>query len=153
MTYRLAHWGQSTDQFPEDCKRNAIHCGVLGAWKKLSMFYLPVLEAERTRSQNLMVGREGQHLWGSGAHPFIPHPTLWDAACWKGHSFYVISGQQPFRMAVGTCSSFNPLNFVPHLLWLKFKFHCLHSAVSWVSPAEGLTTALWNSPKAQITRF
>ena len=108
---------------------NAVRCGVLGAWKRLPMFHLPVLEAERTGSQNLMVGRERQHLWGSGAHLLIPHSTPWDALCWKGHSFYVISGQQPFRMVVGICSSFNPLKFVPRLLWLKFKFRCLHSAI------------------------
>lgn len=153
MIYHVAHWGQSTHQFPEDCMGNAVRCGVLGAWKKLPVFYLPVLEAARTGSQNLMVGRERQHLWQSGAHLLIPHSTPWDAPCWKGHSFYVILGQQPFRVVVGICSSFNPLNFVPCLLWLKFKFCCLLSAMSWVSLAEGLPTALRNSPKAQITRF
>lgn len=152
MIYHVAHWGQSTHEFPEDCMGNAVRCGVLGAWKKLPMFHLPVLEAERTGSQNLMVGRERQHLWGSGAHLLIPHSTPWDAPSEKGTLSMLFQDNNHSRMVVGICSSFNPLNFVPRLLWLKFKFRCLHSAMSWVSPAEGLPKALWNSPKAQITR-
>ena len=60
-------------------------CGPLlcpGGMKETPQVCLPVLKAERTGITELDCSRGRQHLWGSGAHPFIPklaklgHPGL-----------------------------------------------------------------------------
>lgn len=95
-TCHLAPRGQFTHQFLRDFMGNVAHFSVLGAWKKLPMFCLPVLKSERAGVPGLDCGQKAAAplgVWSTSPHSWTGQVGVhWDAPWGEGLTCYVISG-------------------------------------------------------------